>query len=207
VGGDIFDVWQRAPGAFRIFLADATGHGVQAAMRTIWLKAEYDRLKAAASHPHSLLTALAARLSNLFSMGDMMCTGVCLDVELVTGGARVVYANAAHPPLLCWSDGVLEEIYQPGSYLGLDQAQWSESAEFDLKPGAFLLLYSDGLIEQPNAERKTFDDVLRASFEGSPETADLRLAHLMRRFDAFRGETPQRDDLSAVAVALPRNAR
>src|SRR5687767_11190401 len=30
VGGDIYDVWERSPGTYRVFLADATGHGVQA---------------------------------------------------------------------------------------------------------------------------------------------------------------------------------
>lgn len=204
VGGDVFDIWQRAPDAFRIFMADATGHGVQAAMRTIWLKSEYDRLKGAAAHPHSLLSALSARLFQVFPMGDMMCTASCLDVELVAGGARVVYANAAHPPPLCWSGRVLREIYQPGSYLAIDNASWTESREFWLEPGALLLLYSDGLVEQSNTQQQTFDAVLRASADDAPASAEAWLAHLMRRFDAFRGEAPLRDDVTAVAVALPR---
>jgi serine phosphatase RsbU (regulator of sigma subunit) len=202
VGGDVFDIWQRAPDAFRVFMADATGHGVQAAMRTIWLKSEYDRLKGAARHPHALLTALSARLFQVFPMGDMMCTASCLDVELIPGGARVVYANAAHPPLLCWSGGALREIYQPGSYLAVDNAIWAESHEFRLEPGELLLLYSDGLTEQSDARRATFDPVLRASVDDPSATAEARLARLMRLFDAFRGETPLRDDVTAVAVAL-----
>jgi serine phosphatase RsbU (regulator of sigma subunit) len=204
VGGDVFDIWQRAPDAFRIFMADATGHGVQAAMRTIWLKSEYDRLKGAAKHPHALLSALSARLFQVFPMGDMMCTASCLDVELVPGGARISYANAAHPPLLCWSGGALREVYQPGSYLAIDNASWAESHEFCLEPGALLLLCSDGLVEQSNAQQETFDAVLRRSVDDSSATAEARLSDLMRRFDAFRGETPLRDDVTAVAVVLPR---
>lgn len=204
VGGDVFDIWQRAPDAFRIFMADATGHGVQAAMRTIWLKSEYDRLKGAAKHPHALLSALSARLFQVFPMGDLMCTASCLDVELVAGRARINYANAAHPPLLCWSGGALREVYQPGSYLAIDNASWAESHEFWLEPGALLLLYSDGLVEQSNAEQETFDAVLRASIVDASATAESILADLMRRFDAFRGETPLRDDVTAVAVVLPR---
>jgi serine phosphatase RsbU (regulator of sigma subunit) len=205
VGGDVFDIWQRAPDSFRIFMADATGHGVQAAMRTIWLKSEYDRLKGAARHPHALLNALSARLFQVFPMGDMMCTASCLDVELVPGGARITYANAAHPPLLCWSGRALQEVYQPGSYLAIDNASWAESHEFFLEPGALLLLYTDGLVEQSNAEQQTFDAVLRASIGDSSATAEAKLAGLMRRFDAFRGETPLRDDVTAVAVVLPRS--
>lgn len=203
VGGDVFDIWQRGPDAYRIFMADATGHGVQAAMRTIWLKSEYDRLKAAARHPHGLLTALSARLFQVFPLGDMMCTASCLDIELVPGGARVIYANAAHPPLLYWSGGELREVYQPGTYLAIDNASWTESQEFSLEPGALLLLYSDGLVEQSNGQQETFEAVLRATSDDSSATAEVRLAGLMRRFDAFRGETPLRDDVTAVAVTLP----
>jgi serine phosphatase RsbU (regulator of sigma subunit) len=202
VGGDVFDIWQRAPDAFRIFMADATGHGVQAAMRTIWLKSEYDRLKSVARHPHALLTALSARLFQVFPMGDMMCTASCLDVELIPDGARVVYANAAHPPLLCWSGRSLREIYQPGSYLAVDNSRWTESHEFCLEPGSLLLLYSDGLVEQSNAQQEPFDALLRASVDDPSRAASARLAELMRLFDAFRGETPMRDDVTAVAVAL-----
>jgi serine phosphatase RsbU (regulator of sigma subunit) len=204
VGGDVFDIWQRAPDSFRIFMADATGHGVQAAMRTIWLKSEYDRLKGAVTHPHALLTALSARLFHSFPMGDMLCTASCLDVELVADGARVVYANAAHPPLLCWSGRTVREVYQPGSYLAVDNARWSESHEFHLEAGALLLLYSDGLVEQSNARQESFDAELRASIDEPSASADERLAQLIRRFDAFRGETPPRDDVTAVAVTLPR---
>lgn len=206
VGGDVFDIWQRGPDSFRIFMADATGHGVQAAMRTIWLKSEYDRLKGVAKHqhPHALLTALSARLFRVFPMGDMMCTAACIDIELAAGKARVEYANAAHPPLLCWSGGALREIFQPGGFLGIDGTSWSESYEFSLEPGALLLMYSDGLVEQWNAQQETFDAALRASRADSSASAEAQLADLMRRFDAFRGETPLRDDVTAVAVALPQ---
>ena len=62
VGGDVYDIYERQPGCFRVFLADATGHGVQAALRTMLLKAEYDRLKDG-STPEQTLVALNASIA------------------------------------------------------------------------------------------------------------------------------------------------
>ena len=47
VGGDIFDIYRRGEGQYRLFLADATGHGVQAALVTMLIKGEYDKIKSA----------------------------------------------------------------------------------------------------------------------------------------------------------------
>jgi len=40
VGGDIFDIYKRNEKNYRIFLADATGHGIQAALMTMIIKSE-----------------------------------------------------------------------------------------------------------------------------------------------------------------------
>ena len=40
VGGDLYDVCALAPGRFRVLVADTTGHGVQASLRTMVLKTE-----------------------------------------------------------------------------------------------------------------------------------------------------------------------
>jgi hypothetical protein len=122
VGGDIFDVCEIAPGHFRVFLADATGHGVQASLRTIALKSEYDRLKQDQVTPDVLLTRYNRRLVEMFPRYEMLSTGCCFDVDFRAGAEPMLrYANAAHPPLLRVSGGVTEEIYVDGPFLGVAQ--------------------------------------------------------------------------------------
>jgi serine phosphatase RsbU (regulator of sigma subunit) len=55
VGGDIYDIAELDAWAFRFFIADAPGHGVQAAMRTMIVKTEYDRIKETSMDPAQLL--------------------------------------------------------------------------------------------------------------------------------------------------------
>ena len=58
VGGDIYDISQINQKYTRIFLADATGHGVQAALITMAIKGEYESFKHSTSSPKKLLKNL-----------------------------------------------------------------------------------------------------------------------------------------------------
>ena len=59
VGGDIYDVFTLGPRRYRLFLADATGHGVQASLRTMVLRTKY---KVYADHGSGIAGAVDVRL-------------------------------------------------------------------------------------------------------------------------------------------------
>ena len=67
VGGDIYDIFQPSSEHYRVFIAGATGHGVQASLRTIVIKSEYDRLKHAHGSPETLLAELNQRLVSQYA--------------------------------------------------------------------------------------------------------------------------------------------
>jgi sigma-B regulation protein RsbU (phosphoserine phosphatase) len=58
IGGDIFDVLQRDDGSTRVFLADATGHGIVAALITMLIKSEYEKVKEKIEDPFMILSKL-----------------------------------------------------------------------------------------------------------------------------------------------------
>ena len=60
MSGETYDIALLGENRLRVFLADATGHGVQASMRTILLKRAYDRLRPLHADPARLLEALNA---------------------------------------------------------------------------------------------------------------------------------------------------
>jgi serine phosphatase RsbU (regulator of sigma subunit) len=201
VGGDIYDVCERSDNQFRIFMADATGHGVQAAMRTIVLKAEYDRLKYELGNPAALLETFNRNLVMLYPRSEMLCTACCIDVIVNDHGARVRYANAAQPPLLRLSGGQTHEINSDGPFMGIDKDAEVPISEFDLAPGERLVVYTDGLCDQPNALGSTFD--LAAGLRAH---ASLPLSSLFDRivgdFDAFRGDCTIADDVTLVGIEV-----
>jgi serine phosphatase RsbU (regulator of sigma subunit) len=203
VGGDIFDVEELEPGRFRVFVADATGHGVQASMRTIVLKLEYDRMKRDYVSPATLLTEFNDRLIRMYPSGDMVSTACCFDIDLRSRSPHLVYANAAHPSVLRVSGKRIEEIHADSALLGM--MAWSSivTREIELTSGDLIVAYTDGICEQRVPSGALFDlesEILQtATPDASP---DLINARLFQRFEEFRGATPVADDIAIVTARL-----
>ncbi len=203
VGGDVLDVHEMERGCFRIFLADATGHGVQAAMRTILIKTEYDRIKLRHATPHTLLEELNRSLSALFPGGEILSTGCCLDVAFSGDGARITYANAGTPPLWHWSGGLPAQVHMDAPLLGFGQPEWPPSVVFRMTPGDVLVVASDGLTEQYNDRGEAFEEALKRIPIGKDRSAVDCVETLLRDFEAFRGETPVSDDVTLIGIRVP----
>ena len=204
VGGDIFDLHELQPGHLRVFLADAAGHGVQASLRTIVLKSEYDRLKTQHRSPETLFQDFNRRLAAQYSPGEMVCTACCFDLVAEPGGrVGVRYVNAAHPGLLWMAQDDVREIYRDGPFLGLrpdiDLAVW----EGTLERGDALFAYSDGLCDQLDRERRAFPlrQAAARALQDAPPMAGV-LDRIISDFDDFRGTVPAADDLTVIGLRV-----
>lgn len=204
VSGDIFDVCELGQQRLRLFLADATGHGVQAAMRTTLLKTEYDRIKRSAQDPMQALKALNERLLASFPGGEMLCTALCLDVWRVEAGAAAgVVANAACPMPVTCRKGEVREVICEGALLGIEHDFWPPPTPFRLEVGDLLVLFSDGLCEQLNGDKLMFSPLTVVhEAHRSEGTAQQSLDCLWQRFNDFRSASPVADDVTILAVRL-----
>jgi ligand-binding sensor domain-containing protein/serine phosphatase RsbU (regulator of sigma subunit) len=157
VGGDIYDICELGDRHYRVFIADTTGHGIQASLRTMVLKTEYDRVKLAPEGPARVLSELNQKITSVYPDLELRCSACCFDVIADgEGAARIVYANAAHPPLLRIARGKVDEIYARGTFLGvMDDAPFTD-VEAQLGAGERLLAYTDGLYEQEDANGRPF---------------------------------------------------
>lgn len=204
VSGDIYAVTELADGRVRIFLADATGHGVQASLRTLILKGTYDALDAHAARPNDLLDALNERLVSEFPDSDLLCSACCVDVRPDGEGAEVTFSNAGGVPLyvLAAHTSPLER-YLDGPLLGADRVTWPEPSTFRLERGQLLLLATDGLVEQPNARRERFDARLGELDLGAAADAKAALERVLLEFEAFRDGSAIRDDVTVLVLGCP----
>ncbi len=202
VGGDVYDIHELRPGVFRVFLADATGHGVQAALRTMLLKAEYDRVKLEGRTPEQVLRALNARLCADYPGLEMQCSASCIDLTLGAGGdMRVRYATAAHPPLLVLRGAELATYYQPAPFIGVVPEIELEAIDLEVARGERVVLYTDGLEDQWNAERREFG-VDRVQALLSDRQLDLRAAveRLVENWTAVLAGQDADDDATLIAI-------
>jgi serine phosphatase RsbU (regulator of sigma subunit) len=204
VGGDLYDVHLGPAGQLRIFLGDATGHGVQAAMRTMVAKAVYERHKLSSVEPDELLGRISAELCALAIKPHMWMPACCLDIALPSrpgGPMPIRYANAAHLPIYVLRPGAPpREVEASGTFLGLCPDVAFPSADLELRPGERLLAYTDGLIEQwsPTGQSLPIDE-LHARLARGPLAEAVAAA--LSWSAQFRGPTqPQLDDITLLGI-------
>jgi serine phosphatase RsbU (regulator of sigma subunit) len=170
VGGDFFDAFALPRGRVAVAIADASGKGLAAAVRTIQLK---DVLRAfTREYPHSP-AAIVARLNDfvcdthLFDDADEAFS--CLTLAIVnpqTGEGSLVRPGASRH---CWCGrtGRPEEMEVSGLPLGSGTASSTRRAHFGFCPATRWLLVTDGITEARRGSRQ------RREFLGYEGMTDL----------------------------------
>ena len=203
VGGDIYDVFEMAPGHFRIFIADARGHGVQAALRTMVLKSEYERVRRDARSPGLALEGLNQRICQRYPEMHLQCTAACIDIAPdERGGARVTYAAAAHPPFIHITATKTNELILSGPHLGVQPEITIQTAEVRLERGERFLAYTDGLYEQAGANGEMYGVDRMLSDMTIEVPLDEVPARVQAAVEAFAGHKELIDDITLVVVEV-----
>lgn len=202
VGGDIFDVNRLEKTKIRLFLADAIGHGVQAALITMAIKAEYDHIKHNAPNPADVLYALNQIFIDSYGKKSIQFTAVIVDLNLEEN--KLTYSSAGHNEPYVVSKNQIIPLPESGVMLGLEKdVEYSNhSVPFGL--GDRLFMISDGYLEQENSEGILLGEAkLLSSFE-SAKSLDLNLTDtihlLMDDFHSFRGDTSMMDDVTILGI-------
>lgn len=198
VGGDIYDVSEIAPGKFRLFLADITGHGVQASLRTMVVKTEYERCKRMASDPAVLLSELNVALCRDLGELDLMCTACCIDLDV--DRHELIYANCAMVPLLLRSGGVVTQLYQKGPFLAARPRIKVDGKRVPFHPGDRLFISSDGLYEQRNAAQEELGVDRVVSVLQGADSIEQIMADMESLLSEFSSHTGQSDDVTMLAI-------
>jgi serine phosphatase RsbU (regulator of sigma subunit) len=203
VGGDVYDVAVLPDGRVRVFVVDATGHGLQAAMRTMVLLSEYNNLKYRSANAGELLRALNKRLFAHRTPLELLSPAVCADLYPQVDGYACVIANAGAPPTLLSAASGPRVLEAGGSMLlGMSQAIVLEEITTSLKPGDRLLFATDGLYDQRDQANNAlaYEGCLAAIAAG--ETIPRCVAAVRELFDAHRNGAERDDDVTAVFVGV-----
>jgi ligand-binding sensor domain-containing protein/serine phosphatase RsbU (regulator of sigma subunit) len=203
VGGDLVDAFEFADGHYRFFIADTTGHGVQAALRTMVLKTEYEAVKWQQEWPHALLGTLNDVLVANFPDLELRCTAACFDlVRASSGGWELRFANAAAPEVFLRTGHDLAELYQPGPFLGMLMGATFTMKRQVLPVGSRLVVFTDGLFEQEGAQgsfgHERIEEIVRASESTAQELAD----ELGDAVKAYANHDELADDTTVLVVDL-----
>ena len=200
VAGDFYDVHTLADGSWVVFMADVTGHGIPAALNATLLKAHFAEGCERSSDVLEIARHVNRRFAEL-TLPEDFATGVL--IRFVPSSRSLQIVNAGHDAILYRSrDGNLREYRSSGLFLGVDRsADWRVEV-VEVSASDRLLAYTDGVTEAFNSDRVMFGrDRIVALFENTatqqPETA---LETIVGNLDAFRGDGPQLDDVTAILI-------
>ena len=150
-GGDLFDWAEPQPGTYFFTIGDVMGKGLQAKFYA------FSFLGYARSTLHTLFqsttspAALMARLNELL-LSDQMLDETFASLLLIRwtpATHEITYANAGHcRPALLTSEGP-QIVEYSDLVLGLDAGAEFQDTTLTLPPESALMLYTDGLAEQP----------------------------------------------------------
>jgi predicted ATPase len=204
VGGDFYDFVVVDAWHLGFVMADVSGHGTAAALVMAAAKKTLQLCGRGCLSPREALLAANHNLAREIPRGMFVSVfyGV-LDIR--DGGFR--FARAGHNPLLIQRRGRPEpELYTPhGAVLGVmsSQALGDTMGEETVKlaEGDVAIVYTDGLTEAVNDQRKMWTDerLHKAIADNAGKTPDALVAGLMRDVEAFRETAVQRDDQAVVA--------
>ena len=188
VGGDIYGL-ESTRGGQVLWLADATGHGVAAALCTSLIALLFQRA-AVSTDPGKILAQVNAGMLRIFH-GRSMMTAAC--VLLLPDGA-LHFAGAGHPPLLIRrADGRVESIASQGTVIGVLEAPVFSAETLQLAPGDTALLMTDGLYSarREDGERRVLEEI-------APVFSQNRTVSAL--IERMRGGSAYDDDVAAISI-------
>jgi phosphoserine phosphatase RsbU/P len=217
VSGDIYDVRRLDEDRVGIFIADAVGHGVPAALFTMSLTRSLRMHEAGALvEPAVAMQRLNEQLCDLPGGMHRFATAVYGIVD--ARAQTLTFAGAGHPYPLLFRDGVTMPIESDGLMLGVElHAEFTQTC-VHLCPGDALVVHSDGLesafphedaedSELCHATKNHVDHLSRLCGTlrtgGDARGVADRLAALM---NDQRGSLHQTDDVTAIVVGVAAEA-
>ena len=119
VGGDVYGWRQLNDGTWLFWLADATGHGIAAALFTTLVALLFNHASTETKTAHEILTRVNAEFYGVLR-GRSFMTACC---AVIDRDGRLSFAGAGHPPLLIRRrDGLVETVESRSSLIGIDPA-------------------------------------------------------------------------------------
>ncbi|RKQ93681.1 serine phosphatase RsbU (regulator of sigma subunit) [Solirubrobacter pauli] len=199
VGGDFYDVFAIAPGAWGIAIGDVCGKGVDAAALTALARHTVRAAAVQGLAPSAVLGALNRAVLAEGRPGQFLTAIFARVVARADGGFALTVACGGHPPpVLLDASGTAKPLDVKGTLLGVLDDPHVQDVTAALERGDTLLLYTDGLTEAgaPAVTMSTEQvaELLRSARGGSAaDTAERCLQAAARA-----GGGVVRDDVAVV---------
>lgn len=202
VGGDYFDVFPVGEDRVAFLIADVSGKGLGAALVTTMMQGALSGIAMGAEPVH-----VFHQLNRLLCRHRELGRYATLFVGFLDREGLFEYIKAGHPAPLLVRHGQVSELYTEGSLpVGLlPQAEYAVG-RMQLEPEDTLVLFSDGVTEAQDPDRKLFEIVgLRDVIAGAHALPLDKLQHeILQAVQRFTRGADQSDDIALLLVRYRR---
>ncbi len=197
VGGDLYDFLPFAEDRIGLVIADVSGKGIPAALLMAGLQASVRSLALPTLAPNQV----NHRLNEMLLRSTSASRYATMFFGQFDGRTRTLtYSNAGHhPPLHLGANGTTR-LTEGGFPIGLLAEARYEEGRCVLEEGDLLALFTDGIIEAPDAKDREFGekrllDILEAHRERNIEEI---VGVVLDEVTRWRGGLPPHDDVTLV---------
>lgn len=198
VSGDVYDFILNREKELSVFLGDATGHGIAAALMTMMVLLGLDSMR-----PNLPTDQSMRRLNQLIAARE---TGRAVSGLLfrISPRGTLSVTHAGHPSLIIIpaNGSGLRQFHGGGCALGLfeDEPVPYQEEYFKLDRGDKLFAYTDGIIEWRNRDNEIFGSARLLQFLKQQRQKKIEeiAGLLVETLDRYAQGVPCHDDLTAL---------
>ena len=198
VGGDFYDIIPVSEQIVGIAIADASGHGLPAALQ---VRDIYTGLRMGVARDFKIVRTVE-RLNRIIHESRLTSKFVSLFYGELELSGNFIYVNAGHNPPLLVREREVVLLRQTGMVLGPSRDAAYSRGFVTLEIGDVLVLYTDGIVEATGATDEEFgiDRLKRVISDARGETAETILAAILQQVAKFTRGAVAQDDRTVLVI-------
>jgi len=204
IGGDFYDIFQLKDNKIGVIIADVSGHGIPAALVTAMAKISFGNAGVLYDSPRRIYQEVNKNIIEHMKTQDYLtCFMVAIDDDY-----NVTYSNASHQKavLLRSESGEVEYLDTGGLFIGaLEEARDTYEEKFTtLNYGDRIILYTDGIPEAQNIEKKEYsnDGFEKSILAHKDKDLEEYTESLIADVRDYMGEMGSIDDITLLVIEL-----
>jgi len=207
VSGDLYDVMRLDETHVGFYMADAVGHGMPAALLTMFIKnalvtKQIDAAGYRLLAPGETMARLNDALVGQHLSYATFATAIYGTIDCQT--LQCSFARGGHPsPIVLRADGSTQCLEVDGSLLGIFANESFATATVQLQPGDRLVVFSDGVEVSFSGDGSIDTDQWRRELERRARLRGEQLiASLSDHIDSQAGSLSPKDDLTIILAEV-----
>jgi sigma-B regulation protein RsbU (phosphoserine phosphatase) len=202
-GGDYYDYFELSNGRLGVVVADASGHGVGAALLMTTARALLRQRAAMAGDLAHIVSDVNQELFRDVQESGRFMTMFLLEIHPAAKTLR--WVRGGHDPAILYdtAEDTFSELAGEGMALGVQKNfQFQKFTREGLTPGSVIIVGTDGIRETHNEENEMFGldrlrEIIRKHAAESAEEIQQGVIDALR---IFQGDAPQEDDITLIVV-------